>query len=464
MRHLFERAQDAFYGEPFPSYGQRMQRLQKLLDLVRNHQDRIAQSVSQDFGNRSQHETRLAEIFTLISSIKYMRKHLRSWMKPRPRQVGPAFQPGRARVQFQPLGVVGVIAPWNYPVNLALEPVASALAAGNRVLLKPSELTPHTAELLEELLAQAFDSNLVSVITGGPEIARAFSELPFDHLLYTGSTRVGKLVMEAAAKNLTPVTLELGGKSPAIIHPSYAPAKAAQRIAAGKWFNAGQTCVAPDYVLVHSAQRDALVAALVAAVSGYYPSLEHNPDYTSVINAAHVQRLHDYIDDAESKGARAIQINPAAETFAPDSRKFPPTLLIDVKPEMKVMQEEIFGPVLAVVSYDVFEDALHFVRERPRPLALYYFDSDSDRIDQLLDRTLAGGVCVNETNFHFGVDDLPFGGVGASGMGRYHGPEGFATFSHAKAVFIQSRWSGSALIAPPYGAKIERLLKLFMRL
>jgi coniferyl-aldehyde dehydrogenase len=462
MRGLFDRARAAFRREPYPDLHQRMQRLQKLLDLVRQHQDRIAQTISHDFGGRSVHETQLAEIYTLVSSIKYIRKHLHSWMKPQPREVGLQLRPAGARVQHQPLGVVGVISPWNYPVNLALGPMVYALAAGNRVLLKPSELTPKTSELLQELLAQAFDSNLVSVITGGPDVGQAFSELPFDHLLYTGSTRVGRLVMQAAAKNLTPVTLELGGKSPAIVHQSYSLDKAARRIAAGKWFNAGQTCIAPDYVLVPESRREAFIYVLKAAVSRSYPSLVNNPDYTSIINRDHWQRLRAYVDDAVARGAEAIEINPKGETFTIETRKFPPTLLLNVSDDMTVMQEEIFGPVLPIVSYLDLEAALRFVNDRPHPLALYYFDTDPERIDQVLDHTLAGGVCINETNYHFAIDDLPFGGVGPSGMGRYHGPEGFETFSSKKSVFVQSRWSRSALIAPPYGRGVEKLSKFFI--
>jgi coniferyl-aldehyde dehydrogenase len=465
MHSLFDRARAAFRSEMYPSYHARMQRLHKLLDLVRQNQDRIAHAIADDFGARSAHETRLAEILTLVTSIKYIRKHLRDWMKPQPRELSLTFKPAHARVQFQPLGVVGVIAPWNYPVNLALEPIAYALAAGNRVLLKPSELTPRTALLLQELLAQAFDSNLVSVVTGGVEIGQAFSELPFDHLLYTGSTRVGRLVMQAAAKNLTPVTLELGGKSPAIVHASYALDKAAERIAAGKWFNAGQTCIAPDYVLVPEARREKFVHEIRAAVAKLYPSLKNNPDYSSIINQAHYERLRHYVDDAVSRGAEAIEINPKAEQLHDETHsthKFAPTLLLNVNDEMLVMQEEIFGPVLPIASYGALDDALRYVNDRPHPLALYYFDSDSARVAHVLEQTIAGGVAINETNLHFAVDDLPFGGVGPSGMGRYHAREGFETFSNRKSVFIQSRWNGASLVAPPYGATFDKLLKLVL--
>jgi coniferyl-aldehyde dehydrogenase len=462
MHNLFERAKLAFSKEPNPSYEQRMQRLEKLLELVRTNKDRIAQAISADFSARSVHETQLAEIFTLVSSIKYMRKNLKSWMKPRSRHAGLSFAPARVRVEYQPRGVVGVISPWNYPVSLALGPVAIALAAGNRVMLKPSELTPKTSELMEELLASAFDSNLVSAVTGGPEVGQAFSELPFDHLLYTGSTRIGRLVMQAAAKNLTPVTLELGGKSPTILHESYPVDKAAERIASGKWFNAGQTCIAPDYLLVPEAKRDEVVAALTASVTRYYPSLKDDPDYTAIINQSHWKRLRSYVEDAVARGAKAVEINPKAEKLEGDTRKFVPTLLLDVNDDMLVMQEEIFGPVLPIVTYRTLEDALTYVNTRPRPLALYYFDADATRVRDVLDRTVSGGACINDTNLHFAVEDLPFGGVGPSGIGSYHGPEGFETFSHKKAVFQQARWNGAGLVAPPYGERIEKMLKFFV--
>jgi coniferyl-aldehyde dehydrogenase len=462
MQSLFERAKLAFSKEPYPTYEQRMQRLEKLLELVRSNKDRIAQAISADFSARSVHETQLAEIFTLVSSIKYMRKNLKSWMKPRSRHIGISFAPARGRVEYQPRGVVGVISPWNYPVSLALGPVAIALAAGNRVLLKPSELTPKTSELMQELLAGAFDSNLVSAITGGADVGQAFSELPFDHLLYTGSTRIGRLVMQAAAKNLTPVTLELGGKSPTILHESYSVEKAADRIASGKWFNAGQTCIAPDYLLVPEAKRDAVVEALKATVTRYYPSLKDDPDYTAIVNQAHWKRLRGYVDDAVARGAKAIEINPKGEKLEGDTRKFVPTLLLDVNDDMVVMQEEIFGPVLPIVTYRTLDDALLYVNNRPRPLALYYFDSDSARVRDVLDRTISGGACINDTNLHFAVEDLPFGGVGPSGMGAYHGPEGFETFSHKKAVFVQARWNGAGLIAPPYGERVEKMLRFFL--
>ena len=396
------------------------------------------------------------------AGIRYVQKHLKAWMSPEPRPVTLALQPARARVVPQPLGVVGVISPWNYPVQLALLPVAYALAAGNRVMLKPSELTPHTSELLCSMLGDAFGEELVSVITGGPDVAAAFSRLPFDHLFYTGSTRVGRLVMAAAAENLTPVTLELGGKSPAIVHPDYPTAKAAASLVAGKLFNAGQTCVAPDYVLVRSDQAPGLVEALRAEIARLYPRLVDNPDYTSVVNQAHRDRLQGYLDDAQGKGARLIEVNPAGESFDDAGTKMAPVIVCDPTDDMIVMQEEIFGPILPIVTVESFDAAVSYVNDRPRPLALYLFDRNKERVEQILQRTHAGGVSVNDTMLHVAEEHLPFGGVGPSGMGAYHGREGFDTFSHRKAVFHQSRLNGRFLLAPPYGRRIERLLDLLM--
>ncbi|HEX2675445.1 MAG TPA: coniferyl aldehyde dehydrogenase, partial [Polyangiales bacterium] len=378
------------------------------------------------------------------------------------RHVAMSLKPGSAKVHYQPLGVVGVISPWNYPMSLALGPLAIAFAAGNRVMIKPSEFTPKTSELMKQLLGEVFPADLVTVITGGPAVGQAFSELPFDHLLYTGSTRVGKFVMAAAAKNLTPVTLELGGKSPTIVHESYPIEKAAERIASGKWFNAGQTCIAPDYLLVPESKRDALVSALQSAVTKFYPSLKDNKDYSAIVNEGHHKRLAGYVTDAVARGAKKVEINPKSEKLEGDTRKIAPTLLLDVNDDMSVMQDEIFGPVLPIVTYRTLDEAVQYVNDRPRPLALYYFDFDSERARSVLERTVSGGAAINETVMHFAVEDLPFGGVGPSGMGAYHGFEGFETFSHKKAVFYQSRWNGAGMMLPPYGERIEKLLKMLI--
>jgi len=408
-------------------------------------------------------ETRLAEVLMLLDGIKYIKKHLKGWMKPQSRHVSMTYRPARAKVHFQPLGLVGVISPWNYPFQLALAPAAAAIAAGNRVLVKPSEYTPRSSELLVDIFADAFDQDTAGVVLGGPEVGEAFSRLAFDHLVYTGSTHVGRLVMRAAADNLVPVTLELGGKSPTIIHSDYPLEKAAERIAWGKWANAGQTCIAPDYVLVHESKLDALSEAIGASARRYYPTLRDNPDYTAIVNARHYERLNRLVSEAVSKGARKTEINPANETLEPGTKKIAPTLLTGVNDDMRVMQEEIFGPILPLVPYRTMEDAIDYVVSRPRPLALYYFDTDGRRVETVLERTVSGGACVNETMLHFGIDDMPFGGVGPSGMGAYHGREGFETFSHKKSVLYQAKWNATGLLAPPYGERIEKLLGFLLR-
>jgi coniferyl-aldehyde dehydrogenase len=454
----FERLRAGYRNEPTPSHEARQERLARLDRAVRRHQDDIVDAIQRDFGNRSRHETRIAEIYTTLTSIAYIRKHLKGWMRPSRRHVPLTLFPARASLLRQPLGVVGIISPWNYPFQLAVGPLAYALAAGNRVLVKPSEYTPATSSVLSRLCADTFEPDLVDVITGDADTGEAFAHLPFDHLLFTGSTAVGKRVMRAAAENLTPVTLELGGKSPVIVDEAYPVDRAAARIAAGKWFNAGQTCIAPDYVLVHESRVDSMVEELRACVARYYPTLEDNPDYTAIINERHTQRLLRLLEDARDRGARSVDLNPAGTPLGAASRKIAPTLLLDVTDAMAVMQEEIFGPVLPIVPYRTLGAAIEYVNERPRPLALYVFDTDRAHADRVLERTVSGGACVNETLLHFTVDDLPFGGVGPSGMGAYHGREGFDTFSHKKAVFHQARLNGASMLAPPFGERHDRLL------
>jgi acyl-CoA reductase-like NAD-dependent aldehyde dehydrogenase len=460
LRSAFARMKAAHHSRPMPSHEQRIARLDKLLGIIREYRNEIAEAISDDFGHRSSHETQLAEILTLVSGIRYLKKNLKTWMRPEPRRVMLAMQPASARVHPQPLGVVGVLAPWNYPFQLAIAPVATALAAGNCVMLKPSEYTPRTALLLRRVIRDAFEPEVVTVVIGDADLAAEFSRLPFDHLLFTGSARVGRAVMRAAAENLTRVTLELGGKSPAIVHESFSRRRAAARIAAGKWFNAGQTCIAPDYALVPRAQVDAMAAQIGKHAGKLYPTLEHNPDYSSIVNDEHHARIVDLIDDAVARGARKLVINPAGEQLDPADRKIAPTVLVDVDDGMRVMQEEIFGPVLPILGYDSLEQAIGYVNERPRPLTLYYFDDDRARVQQVLEQTVSGGACVNDTLVQFAVDDLPFGGVGPSGLGAYHGREGFEAFSHRKGVFYQSRYRAAGAVSPPYGARADRMIDL----
>lgn len=461
---LFARQREAFARDPYPSYEKRLEHLSRMRELLQQHGDRLAQAISADFGNRSLHETALAETFFVLAGIAHTRKHLKGWMKAR--RVPTSFHslPGTSRILPQPVGVVGVVSPWNYPLQLALAPAAVALAAGNRVLVKPSEVTPTFSALLAELVAQFFPPDECAVVLGAAEVGKTFVSQPFDHLFFTGSTAVGRHVAMAAAANLTPVTLELGGKSPAIIDPSADLAQAAARIAGGKLLNAGQTCIAPDYVLVPRAQRDAFVAAFTQAAQRMYPRLDANPDYTSIVNERHYARLRGLVEDAQRRGAKAVRVEPQGEQEQPALRKLRPTLLLDVQPDMAVMQEEIFGPVLPVIAYDAAEEPIAFINARPRPLALYWFGTDADRRQAVLTRTHAGGVTINDVLLHIAQENLPFGGTGDSGIGAYHGEYGFRLFSKEKPVFVQSRWAGSDMLRPPYGPKAERIVALLRRM
>ncbi|HLV18803.1 MAG TPA: coniferyl aldehyde dehydrogenase [Pseudomonas sp.] len=459
LEGLLARQRSAFLADPNPSAEQRRAWLKALRRLLIEEQESIIQAISQDFGNRSADETRMAEIMPSVLGIHYASKHLKRWMQPSRRAVGLPFQPAATRVLYQPLGVVGVIVPWNYPLFLAIGPLTGALAAGNRVMIKMSESTPAFSQLLKELLARIFPEDLVAVVTGEVDVGVAFSRLPFDHLLFTGATSVGKHVMRAAAENLTPVTLELGGKSPAIISADVPMQHAAERIAWGKTLNAGQTCIAPDYVLVPENRRDEFVEQYRAAVQRFFPTLRDNPDYTAIINARQLQRLEGYLRDAEAQGARIVPLFPEGQ-----DRRLPHSLLLDTRDDMKVMQEEIFGPLLPVLTYRTLGEALDYINQRPRPLALYYFGYDRAEQEEVLENTRSGGVCLNDTLLHVAQDDAPFGGIGASGMGHYHGHEGFKTFSTARTVFIKRRFNAARLIYPPYGRLLQKLVyRLFIR-
>ena len=449
----------AFAANPMPSAEQRIQWLKSLSELLTEQQDALISAISADFSNRSADETLLAELMPSLHGIHYANKRIKKWMKPSRRSVGMQFMPASAKVIYQPLGVVGIIVPWNYPLFLAIGPLTGALAAGNRVMIKMSESTPATSQLVKDLLARVFPEDLVSVALGEAEVGMAFSKLPFDHLLFTGATSIGKHVMRAAAENLTPVTLELGGKSPAIVSADVPLADAAERIAFGKTLNAGQTCVAPDYVLVPRDRVDGFISAYRDVVQRFYPQLKDNPDYTAIINERQLTRLNGYVQDAEARGARIVSLYPETQ-----GRRLPQSLVLDVNDDMKLMQDEIFGPLLPVVPYDRIEDAFAYVNARPRPLALYYFGYDKREQQRVLHETHSGGVCLNDTLLHVAQDDMPFGGIGPSGMGHYHGHEGFLTFSKTKGVFIKQRFNAARLIYPPYGKAIQKLVyKLFVR-
>jgi coniferyl-aldehyde dehydrogenase len=459
LQTLFDDQRAAYAANPMPPAAQRQQWLKALRDLLSNERQALIDAISQDFSHRSADETLLAELMPSLHGIHYASRHLKGWMKASKRKVGIAFQPAAAKVIYQPLGVVGVIVPWNYPLYLAIGPLVGALSAGNRVMLKLSESTPATGLLLKELLGRIFPQDLVCVVLGEADIGVAFSRLRFDHLLFTGATSIGKHVMRAAAENLTPVTLELGGKSPAIVSRDVPLKDAAERIAFGKTLNAGQTCVAPDYVLVPEDRVGAFVEAYRQAVRGFYPTLTDNADYTAIINDRQLARLNGYISDATSKGALLIPLFDKGQ-----GRRMSHSLLLNVSNDMIVMQDEIFGPLLPIVPYKDLDQAFAYINERPRPLALYYFGYDKREQHRVLHETHSGGVCLNDTLLHVAQDDMPFGGIGASGMGHYHGHEGFLTFSKAKSVLIKQRFNAAKLIYPPYGKSIQKLIqKLFIR-
>ena len=458
---LLENQHDAWRAHQ-PDYAQRMDDLARLRAAFKARLEHFARAVNADFGRRPRVETLVSDGMTVLHAIDHARGHLKRWM--RPQRVGTSwlFLPARSEIKARPLGVIGLIAPWNYPVNLALIPLVDALSAGNHSMLKPSEHTPRTSALLEELLSEVFPRERVAVVQGDASVAAAFAALPFDHLFFTGSTATGANVMAAAAPNLTPVTLELGGKSPAIVAPDYPIGNAVARIMTGKLLNAGQTCIATDYVLLHESMREPFVQAARDYVAQHYPALRDSPDYASIVNVAHWQRLNDWLDEARNAGAQVITL-PDDDASDSQARVLAPTLVLDAPESTRLMQEEIFGPILPIVTYKAIEEAIAYINARPRPLALYHFDRDRARTRRVLDACIAGGVCVNDTVLHFAQSRLPFGGVGASGMGSYHGHAGFLTFSHRMPVFRQSRLSTFALLRPPYRKLAGALAKFLTR-
>ena len=463
LRTLFDdqhRASRAQVDVPLALRRDRLQRMDRLLD---EHGGALAQAVQQDFGVRSPQLTEIADLLTLRLMLAGALKHLAAWMKPVRVRTPIYLQPSRAFLQRQPLGVVGVISPWNYPVQLALGPVITALAAGNRVMLKPSELTPATSALMEKLLGEAFAPDEVCVVQGDGAVAAAFAALPFDHLFFTGSTAVGRKVAEAAAANLTPTTLELGGKSPCIVDASCDLDSAAIKIAHGKLLNAGQTCIAPDYVLLPAGREAAFGEAFARAVAKLFPTLSGNPDYASIISPRHHERLQALLAQAEAGGARLQVINPGDGAAAQGSRQMAPVLVFDTAADAKLLSEEIFGPILPVLAYASIDEAIGYINARPRPLALYWFGTDTAARDDVLARTVSGGVTVNETLMHVAHENLPFGGVGESGWGSYHGEAGFLRLTQQKPVLLQSKWARGDLFYPPYGKRFDQVMGLLKR-
>jgi len=453
----------AFLRDGPPTLAQRQANLKKLRGAVLARKEEFESALIADFGNRARHETAIMEIMTVIQGIDYLNGHLRRFMRPQKRHVPLPFQPARAYVAYQPLGVIGIMSPWNYPMALALMPLATAIAAGNRAMIKPSEMTPVSSDLLTRMLGEIFSTDEVAVFTGNAAVGAAFSKLPFDHLFFTGSTQVGRHVMKAASENLVPVTLELGGKSPVIIAPDHPLEHAAKEIAHGKLANGGQICVSPDYVMVHESQADQFLKAYDKAVRELYPTGPLSDQYTSIINEHHYKRLSNLIEDARSKKAGVVEVGVNPQDAKQRAHTIPPTVVFDVSDDMSIMREEIFGPVLAVMTYREIDDAIVHINTNPRPLALYYFgDNNADR-QKVMTRTTSGNVTINTTIMHYALDDLPFGGVGASGMGTYHGIEGFQSMSHAKGTLEFGRWNMSSVLKPPFGRMADFILKAVLR-
>ena len=462
MQAILARQRAAHIADGPPPAARRIEWLNRAIELLRTHGADLNQAMREDFGHRSLDQSNLTDISGTLDTLRYARKHVSRWMRPEKRatQFPLNLLGARSQVQFQPKGVVGVVSPWNFQVNLTFAPLAGVFAAGNRAMVKPSEHTPRTSELMRELIGSAYAEEELAVVTGGPEVGAAFTALPFDHLGFTGGTAVAHHVMRSAADNLVPLTLELGGKSPVVIGASADIGKAATRVMAGKVLNAGQVCLAPDYVFLPEGQRDAFVAAATDAVANMFPDgLRDSDDYTSIIHQRHFQRLAAYLEEARARGAEVVEINPAGEDFSGQAHhKMAPQLVLEPADDLAVMQQEIFGPILPLRTYTDIEDVLAYINARPRPLALYYFGDDGAERDRVIGNTTSGGVTINDVFFHVGQENLPFGGVGASGMGRYQGHDGFLEFSHARAVFTQTRGEVLAVIRPPYGEKFRKLI------
>ena len=464
MEKILNLQKKLYIEEETPSLELRQDRLNRCVEMLKKYNVEILDAIQEDFGNRDSKAGFMSEIMTTIGSINYAKENVKKWMKDEKRKSNSS-QPFAIRtvmsllgakswIKYQPLGTVGVISPWNFPINLVLAPLGTIFAAGNRVMIKPSEFTPVTSDLTEKMFSEFFDVSEAAVFTGGPDVAAAFSALSFDHLLFTGSTQTGKLVMKSASENLVPVTLELGGKSPVIVDENADLKNTATKVMRGKTMNAGQICLAPDYVMVPKGKSEEFVKESETAVKSMYENLKYNQSYTSVINEKHYDRLNSLLEDAKEKGADIRVINPADEDFSQQEvHKIPPTLVLNPTDDMDIMKEEIFGPLLPVKEYEDFQETIGYVNSKDRPLGLYYFGNDKKRENDVLNNTISGGVTLNDVIWHIGQEDIPFGGVGPSGTGNYHGFDGFKNFSHAKAIYKQFSADLLAPMMPPYKGK-----------
>jgi coniferyl-aldehyde dehydrogenase len=460
LHTILTNQRNAFLRDGPPTLEQRRADLKKFKLAMIARRKEIEEAINTDFGHRSRHETAIVEILGVIEGLKYLSSNLKKFMAPGKRNVALHMRFGSARVEYQPLGVVGVISPWNYPVNLSLMPVVTAIAAGNRVMLKPSKFTPATNAVIASMFSEIFPKEQVTLVNGD---GASFSKLPFDHLIFTGSTAVGRSVMKAASENLVPVTLELGGKSPVIVSKGYSLEKAASRIVYGKLLSGGQTCIAPDYALVHESEVDAFIKAYENSVKAAYPEGPTGDDYTSIVNEQQFKILNELLEDARTHGAQVIEVGIRPGDASKRPHTMAPTIVLDVTDEMRIAKEEIFGPILPILAYNSIDDAINYVNARPRPLALYFFTHDDEDKTKVLSRTTSGNVTINGTFSHIAQDDLSFGGVGESGMGAYHGIEGFRTLSHAKGIYEQGSWNGMDLLHAPFTKNTDRLINLFLR-
>ena len=466
MHRVLELQKNLNIKEGAPDIKLRTDRLDRIISMVTKNEKAIIAALQEDFGNRDPVMTAATEVASVVGPMEHAKKNLKKWMKTEKRKaaiapLGSALSllGAKAEIRYQPKGVVGAISPWNFPLNLALAPLSGILAAGNRVMLKPSELTPSSSDITKSMIEEYFDESEIAVFVGDPEVGAAFSGLAFDHLIFTGGTAIAKHVMKAASENLVPLTLELGGKSPVVVGKSSKIKEAAQRVMQGKTMNAGQICLAPDYALVPEKNIDEFVKAAVDVTSEMYPDMKDNEDFTSIINQKHYDRIQGYLADAKEKGAEVVEINPANEDFSQQPHhKIPPTLVLNPTDDMQIMQEEIFGPVLPIKTYSDVSETVDYINSKDRPLGLYYFGEDSKEKDYVLNNTTSGGVTVNDVISHIQMEDLPFGGVGPSGMGSYHGHDGFKEFSHAKAVYKQTNINLMKLagLVPPYKKKEDK--------
>ncbi len=461
LEALVELQRSKFRAEGEVTYATRIDRLKRLKALIVENKIEFAKTTKREFGGARSYEFSLfSEFAGKVEGIDYSMKHLKEWMKPEKRKTNKPmnFLGGKSQVRHFPKGVVGIISPWNLPFGLTVAPLTSALAAGNRALLKPSEFVPETAALFADVVPKYFANDEVAVVTGGAEISQRFAELPFDHLLFTGSTNIGAKVMQSASKNLVPVTLELGGKSPVIIGRSAKLDLAGTRLTFGKLLNGGQLCLSPDYVVVPNELEEQLIARVVQEAQSMYPNITENEDYAGVINERHFARLQNYIDDAVAKGAELTIVGADKTRASEDNRRMPLHILQNVNEDMLVMHEEIFGPILPVMTYSDVAEVPDMIEPRRNPLAMYYFGKDKSEQEYLLSNVQSGGVCINDITLHYVQEDLPFGGVGASGMGAYHGPEGFRTLSHARAIYSQTMIDVLPIIGarPPFGNKFRK--------